>query len=140
MKDYLAFVGQKYEDLVKQAKFLALITGNVPSKTDGLETKFYLECSSKGLEFHFDNETRTLKTVVAHNNKFFSYGLENALSRRDVLSVLGSPASSQDEKQIPVIGIIGAWDKYSFESDYYQQISYRVGSDAIECVFYGRDE
>lgn len=140
MIDYLKFISQKYEDLIEQPEFTSLITGNIPSKIEGFDGEFYIKCFIKGLEFHFNNETQILETIIIDNKEYFSYGLKNSSSRSDVLSILGGSSSSQEEKKVPVIGIIGAWDKYSFDNGYYQQISYCVGSDSIECVFYGKDD
>ena len=53
-KNYHDFIGCTYQDLVKNPKFAALITGNVPSTMDGYTEEFYIRAFDNGLEFQFD--------------------------------------------------------------------------------------
>ncbi|WP_261802203.1 hypothetical protein [Vibrio metschnikovii] len=111
-KNYHDFIGCTYQDLVKSPKFAALITGNVPSTIDGYTEEFYIRAFDNGLEFQFDANNSVLKLIVATNPNFFMGGLKNISSKELVHQMMGKPVESMLEKKVPVLGVVGAWDKY----------------------------
>ncbi|ELL0574203.1 TPA: hypothetical protein RQK21_003570 [Vibrio vulnificus] len=134
--NYLDFIGCTYQDLVKNPKFAALITGNVPSTMDGYTEEFYIRTFDNGLEFQFDANSSVLKLIVATNPNFFMDDLKNISSKELVHQMMGKPVESMLEKKVPVLGVVGAWDKYKSANGHTIQVLYEVGSTKIKSVFY----
>ncbi|KQH84796.1 hypothetical protein AMR76_16920 [Vibrio furnissii] len=134
--NYLDFIGCTYQDLVKKPKFAALITGNVPSTMDGYTEEFYIRTFDNGLEFQFDANSSVLKLIVATNPNFFMDDLKNISSKELVHQMMGKPVESMLEKKVPVLGVVGAWDKYKSANGHTIQVLYEVGSTKIKSVFY----
>ncbi|EJG0987964.1 hypothetical protein C4G66_RS13630 [Vibrio parahaemolyticus] len=134
--NYLNFIGCTYQDLVKNPKFAALITGNVPSTMDGYTEEFYIRTFDNGLEFQFDANSSVLKLIVATNPNFFMDDLKNISSKELVHQMMGKPVESMLEKKVPVLGVVGAWDKYKSANGHTIQVLYEVGSTKIKSVFY----
>ncbi|OXX67618.1 hypothetical protein B9J87_16550 [Vibrio sp. V19_P1S1T109] len=134
--NYLDFIGCTYQDLVKNPKFAALITGNVPSTMDGYTEEFYIRTFDNGLEFQFDANSSVLKLIVATNPNFFMDDLKNISSKELVHQMMGKPVESMLEKKVPVLGVVGAWDKYKSVNGHTIQALYEVGSTKVKSVFY----
>lgn len=136
MSAYKKFLGKKYNELLKQANFLALIGGNVPEVLNSNSDAFYICVGSSGIEFRFDRQTYKLTTVVVTNSAFYEDELNLVENRFQVRNVLGLPSNERPEKNIPVLGRVGAMDEYTDERGVSTQVVYRVGSDDIERVHY----
>ena len=135
-KNYHDFIGCTYQDLVKSPKFAALIAGNVPSTMEGYTEEFYIRTFDNGLEFQFDANNSVLKLIVATNPNFFMDDLNNISSKELVHQMMGKPIDSMLEKKVPVLGVVGAWDKYKSANGHTIQVLYEVGSTKIKSVFY----
>ena len=135
-KNYHDFIGCTYQDLVKSPKFAALIAGNVPSTMEGYTEEFYIRTFDNGLEFQFDANSSVLKLIVATNPNFFMDDLKNISSKELVHQMMGKPVESMLEKKVPVLGVVGAWDKYKSANGHTIQVLYEVGSTKIKSVFY----
>ncbi|EMC3731228.1 hypothetical protein VDN26_002009 [Vibrio cholerae] len=133
---YWDFLGKKYDALLKQAAFLSLIGGNVPSTMDGYTEEFYIRGFDNGLEFQFDANNSVLKLIVATNPNFFMGDLKNISSKELVHQMMGKPIDSMLEKKVPVLGVVGAWDKYKSVNGHTIQVLYEVGSTKVKSVFY----
>ncbi len=134
--NYFDFIGITYQDLIKSSKFTGLITGNVPSKLDGYAEEFYIIAFEKGLEFQFDAKSGALKTIVATNPNYFMGSLKGASSKESVNEMMGEPDESMVEKKVPVLGVVGAWDKYKYSNGHIVQVLYEVGSTKVKSIFY----
>ena len=135
-KNYHDFIGCTYQVLVKSPKFAALIAGNVPSTMEGYTEEFYIRTFDNGLEFQFDANSSVLKLIVATNPNFFMDDLKNISSKELVHQMMGKPVESMLEKKVPVLGVVGAWDKYKSANGHTIQVLYEVGSTKIKSVFY----
>jgi len=135
-KNYHDFIGCTYQDLVKSPKFAALIAGNVPSTMEGYTEEFYIRTFDNGLEFQFDANSSVLKLIVATNPNFFMGDLKNISSKELVHQMMGKPIDSMLEKKVPVLGVVGAWDKYKSVNGHTIQVLYEVGSTKVKSVFY----
>ncbi|WP_234497995.1 hypothetical protein [Vibrio maritimus] len=140
MSVYKKFIGKKYNELLKQANFLALIGGNVPEVLNSNSDVFYICVGSSGIEFRFDRQTYELTTVIVTNSAFYGDELNLVANRFQVRNVLGFPSNERPEKNIPVLGRVGAMDEYTDERGVSTQVVYRVGSDDIERVHYQKKE
>ncbi len=140
MNDYFHFIGRTYQDLIKKPNFTTLITGNVPSRIDDYKDEFYITVFTNGLEFQFDSKTQKLKTIIASDSQYFICGLKNISSREHVYEILGKPEESMEEKTVPVLGLVGAWDKFKTSKGYGMQILYEVGSNTVKNIFYTKQE
>ncbi|OOE84677.1 hypothetical protein BZG72_01745 [Salinivibrio sp. PR6] len=129
-------IGFTYQDLIKRPEFTVLIGGNVPSTIDGFEDKFYIESYTKGLEFQFDANSSKLKVIIATNPDYFMGDLKNKLTKELVRAAMGEPRESMSEKKVPVLGMVGAWDKYIDSEGHTAQVLYEVGADKVKSVFY----
>lgn len=136
MADYFSFLGKKYEHLVSLPAFAALTTGNVPSTTEGLNTEFYIHAYLKGAELQFDAGSRELKALIISNANSLSHGLKGVTTRQGAIEALGQPAESMAEKKVPVLGVVGGWDKFEVSPDTYLQVLYVVGTEDIRCIYY----
>ncbi|MBF4365634.1 hypothetical protein EAY40_26095 [Vibrio anguillarum] len=136
MTSYLDFIGRTYQDLVKSPAFVALTTGNVPSTIDGYADEFHIRAFGKGLEFQFDASTRVLKAIVATNPRYFMGSLKDISSKEHVHQAMGEPVDSMAEKKVPILGVVGAWEKYKCMGDHIIQVLYDVGSTNVKSVFY----
>ncbi len=134
--NYFDFIGCTYQNLVKNPKFAALVTGNVPSTLDGYTDEFYIRAFDNGLEFQFDAKSCELKLIVATNPNFFMGDLNNISAKEQVHQMMGKPVESMLEKKVPVLGIVGAWDKYKSVNGHTIQVLYEVGSSKVKSVFY----
>ncbi|KDM90420.1 hypothetical protein KCN56_04655 [Photobacterium galatheae] len=134
--NYYDFLGKTYEELVKDPSFTSLIGGNVPSKIDGYDDEFYIELFNRGLEFQFYSEENKLKLIIAYNPAYFEYGLKGIDNRKDIHDLIGMPSESMLEKTVPVLGMVGAWDKFVIGESKYFQVVYHVGSDKVKCIHY----
>nr|WP_239871143.1 hypothetical protein [Vibrio sp. Isolate24]MCG9680635.1 hypothetical protein [Vibrio sp. Isolate24] len=134
--NYLDFIGCTYQELVKKPKFAALITGNVPSTMDGYTDEFYIRAFESGMEFQFDANSGVLKLIVATNPNYFMGDLKNISSKELVHQMMGKPVESMREKKVPVLGVVGAWDKYKSANGHTIQVLYEVGSTKVKSVFY----
>ncbi|MCG9782613.1 hypothetical protein L1D52_09605 [Vibrio brasiliensis] len=134
--NYLDFIGCTYQELVKNPKFAALITGNVPSTMDDYTDEFYIRAFESGMEFQFDANSYVLKLIVATNPNYFMGDLKNISSKELVHQMMGKPVESMREKKVPVLGVVGAWDKYESANGHTIQVLYEVGSTKVKSVFY----
>ncbi|OOE43422.1 hypothetical protein [Salinivibrio kushneri] len=134
--NYFNFMGLTYHDLIKRPEFAALIGGNVPSTINGFADEFYIQSYNKGLEFQFDANSSKLKVIIATNPDYFMGDLKNKLTKELVHVAMGEPSESMSEKKVPVLGMVGAWDKYIDSEGHTAQVLYEVGADKVKSVFY----
>lgn len=138
MITYSNFLGEKYDDLLKQASFLSLIGGNVPEVLNSNSDAFYICVDSSGIELRFDRQTSELTTVVVTKPAFYEGELNSVTTRLQVRDALGFPSNERPEKNIPVLGRVGAMDEYTDGRGFSTQIVYRVGTDDVERIHYQR--
>lgn len=50
--------------------------------------------------------------------------------------MMGKPVESMLEKKVPVLGVVGACDKYKSVNGHTIQVLYDVGSTKVKSVFY----
>ncbi|SJN58161.1 hypothetical protein VR7878_02684 [Vibrio ruber DSM 16370] len=135
MVDYFRLIGEKYESLLQRADFLSLISGNVPSKIDGYNEEFFICSDIAGLEIQFDTKSQTVTSIFITDPAKLTGNLQGVTDKSSVRQQFGIPNESSEEKKIPVLGAVGAWDKY-FWDDNELQIRYVPGSDLIHTVCY----
>ncbi|WNJ97991.1 hypothetical protein RND59_17905 [Vibrio ruber] len=138
MVDYIGFLGKAYDKLVKNEAFTSLVMGNVPERSVNGEEYFYIRSDITGVEFKFFVETKELKTIMVSKPESFAEPLKNVTEKEQVREKLGMPSSERGEKKVPVLGFVGAWDKYTISPANYIQVIYKVGSNEVERVDYGQ--
>lgn len=138
--NYFNFLGKTYEELVKEPSFASLIGGNVPSKIEGYNDEFYIELFNRGLEFQFSSEDKKLKLIIAYKPEYFQEGLKGIDDRKEILALIGNPSESMLEKVVPVLGKVGAWDKFLISEKNYFQVVYHTGSDKVKCIHYQTED
>ena len=138
MINYSDFLGKKYDDLLKQSSFLSLIGGNVPEVLNSKSDAFYICVDTSGIELRFDRQTSELTTVVVTKPAFYEGELNSVTKRLQVRDALGLPSNERPEKNIPVLGRVGAMDEYTDGRGFSTQIVYRVGTDDVERIHYQR--
>nr|MBF4337993.1 hypothetical protein [Vibrio anguillarum] len=84
----------------------------------------------------FDASTRVLKAIVATNPRYFMGSLKDISSKEQVHQAMGEPVDSMAEKKVPILGVVGAWEKYKCMGDHIIQVLYDVGSTNVKSVFY----
>ncbi|WP_038178289.1 hypothetical protein [Vibrio rhizosphaerae] len=134
--NYFDFVGKTYESLVREASFTSLIRGNVPSKISGLDSEFFIKSDQYGVELHFDQHSRQLKLIVVSNPDYFYHHLKGLKTMEEIRQFLGDPIESMPEKKVPVLGNVGAWDKFKLQDAQMIQVLYEVGNHNIRCVYF----
>jgi hypothetical protein len=140
MLSYEKFIGIRYDELLKRASFLSLIGGNVPEVLSPSSDAFYISCYTSGMEFKFDRQTNELISVVASNSAFCTGKLKLVTNRQQVREILGTPSFERPEKNIPVLGRVGAMDEYIDAQGIATQVVYKLGCDHISTVHYQRKD
>ncbi|NAX45439.1 hypothetical protein CAG70_00240 [Photobacterium halotolerans] len=133
---YFDFLGKTYEELVKEPSFASLIGGNVPSRIDGYNDKFYIELFDRGLEFQFSSEDKKLNLIIAYKPEYFLKGLKGIDDRKEIHALIGNPSESMLEQVVPVLDKVGAWDKFIMSEKNYFQVIYHTGSGKVKCIHY----
>lgn len=156
--DLLGFFGEKYDALLKQASFLSLIGGNTLQFDPTLDERFDLVCYDDKINMIFDKDKRLKFFIVGCplDEKLVSIlstediPLTEKMDLASIKSVLGEPVKSVGsrklpglvkngsmlEKKVPVLGVVGTWDKYKSVSGHTIQVLYEVGSTKVKSVFY----
>ncbi|PQJ42424.1 hypothetical protein BTO00_10055 [Vibrio campbellii] len=136
MHNYSNFLGKTYTKLIARADFAALITGNVPSKIDGYDEEFCIQTYKKGLEFQFSSADQRLNLIIASDPVYFAGSLKGVADKSLIRNVMGTPIDTMEEKKVPVLGVVGAWDKFSDTEYGHIQVLYEIGSDKVKSIFY----
>ena len=137
MHNYFYYLGERYYDLMHQSSFKSLISGNKISKMDGDEDDFLIQDNQRGLELQFITEDKKLNLIIVSNPSYFTGRLNGVTDKHSVRKVMGAPSNTMEEKTVPVLGLVGAWDKYNNVESGYIQVLYELGSDKIKSIFYG---
>ena len=101
---------------------------------EGDEQEYYVTEPNRLWEFLLD-ETSTIKTIflyTAKGHKGFD-GVHYLTKQDEVLRKYGAPQKSGKEKEFPILGRKGAWERYEYPT-YSLRIEHSVGADTVEKI------
>lgn len=98
------------------------------------EQEFFVSAPDESWEFHLGKDN-TITTIFLFLTKGFGEfdGVNQFTTRDEILKKYGSPTKYSQEKTIPILGKVGAWERYDYEN-YVLHFSHCVNSDKIDKI------
>ncbi|OEE65867.1 hypothetical protein A1OO_08645 [Enterovibrio norvegicus FF-33] len=117
--EYGKMIGQTYNQLMKQAHFASLSGGNVPRDVDPAFDTFFVTSKSNNVSFVFDRQTNTLIGIEVKPNQVgaLPLGITVNMKSNEVTDLLGQPTAAMPAKKVPVLGLVGAWERFNVSGD-----------------------
>ena len=129
----LEILGRRFEDVSNQFENSGILEIH-DNLEESEEQEYCVSAPDESWEIHLgkNNSITTIFLFLAKGYAGFD-GVNNLTARDEILRKYGSPIKFSAEKEVAILGKMGAWERYDYP-DYVLHFSHSIGSDRVEQI------